>query len=338
MKKIFVIALLFALAAASVFADITLLSMNLAHLKRQGADGYEDWKNLVCAVIKDTKADIVLLQEVPIELEKRFDTPLFKTAKHGNILDDFAGVLGASWAYFSTAEYAIRKNMTVGAENYVFCDMNQNNAVLFNSRKVLGKDLAKTLGFTEFSGEFLFDKNNVQAIEFRVSGSESERFVVLNTHLPFNNTAHRERDTKTLEQLFAHFKLREGVICGGDFNTSRAELAKRNFDFVDGTDGWFSDKNFGLKTTLSSKGENIVFANDYDHFLYSKKISVKTPLRRAFIQGKDTHISDWTAGGRTFYSSAEIKKSLSDHIPVVIVISAGKGSSLDFSSAFLQNE
>ena len=296
--------------SATVFAtDITLLSMNLAHTKRQGADGYDEWKNLVCAIVKESKADIVFLQEVPIELEKRFDTAVFKMAKKGNVLDDFSRCLGSSWAYFSTADYAIRKNMTVGAENYVFCDMNQNNAILYNSRRVLGKNLAKSLGFSDFSGDFLFDKNNVQAIEFRVSGAESEKFVAINVHLPYNNASHRERDTATLERLFAHFKLKIGVIAAGDFNTHRAELAKRNFDFADGNDGWFSDKNFGLKTTLSAKGDGISFANDYDHFLFSKKIAVKQSLRRTFISTKDEKISEWRAGGRTFFSSAEIKKA-----------------------------
>lgn len=321
----------FALFLQCAFSDVTLLSMNLAHLKRQGSDGYEDWKSLVCSVIKESKADIVLLQEVPIELSKRTDTPVFKMPEKDNILDDFSSELGGSWLYFSTAAYAIRKNMEVEGESYVSCDMNQNNAVLYNSRRVLGKDLSKTLGFADFSGDFLFDKNNVQSIEFRISGNEKSRFVVINVHLPYNNVSHRERDLKTLERLFAHFKNREGVIVGGDFNTKRADLSKRNFDGVDGDDGWYFDKNFGLKTTLSAKGEEIVFANDYDHFLFSRKINVKKGLERAFVSGKADKISQWNVAGKSFSSGAQIKKSLSDHIPVLITIDAGSAAFSDLT-------
>ena len=320
MKKFVSICVLLCFFACAAAAEITLMSFNLAHLKRQGAEGYDEWAKTVCAVIKEAKADVVLLQEVPIELEKTAN-PLFKRAKKNNVLDDFAKMLGSGWLYCSTANYAIRKNMEVGGESYVYCDMNQNNAMLYDSKKVLARDLAEQVGFAKFDGKYLFDKNNVQAVEFRVSGAESEKFVAINIHAPFNNLEHRSRDLATLEKLYASLKMRSAVIIAGDFNTPRKELKTRNFDGVDGEDSFFSDRNFGLKTTLSSKGEGIALANDYDHFIYSKKVNVVKSMRRAFVQGKEARLDSYTVGERTFLTSAELKKSLSDHLPIVLEIS-----------------
>ena len=322
MRRVTAILFFAIFCAVSAAADITLMSYNIAHLKRQAAEGDDDWAEAIAAQIKASGADIVFLQEVPIELDKGAN-PLFKTARANNVLDDFAKKLGGGWLYFSTANYAIRKNMAVDGENYVYCDMNQNNAILYNSRKVLGKDLADTLGFTSFSGKYLFDKNNVQVVEFRVSGHESEKFVAINIHAPFNNIDHRKRDMATLEKLYASYKNRIGVIIAGDFNTPRSELTSRNFDTVDGNDSFFVDKNFGLKTTISSKGSGVVFANDYDHFICSRKIAIAQSMRRAFIRGKEAKVESYSAGGRSFSSGEEIKKSLSDHLPIVIVL---KGS------------
>ena len=304
----------------SSVANIRLLSFNIAHGKRQGAEGYEEWINTISDVIKGEKADIVFLQEVPIELVKTSE-PLFKKARKNNILDDFSKILGSGWCYFSTADYMIRRSVERDGESYIYGDMNQNNAILYNSQKVLGKDLADRLGFTKFDGKYLFDKNNVQAVEFRVSGNEGEKFVAINIHAPFNNLEHRSRDLAMLERLYASFKLKSGVVIAGDFNTARKELLGRNFDFVDGEDSFFSDRSFGLKTSISSKGDNITLANDYDHFIYSRKITIKKSMRRAFVNGKESTLDVYVIGNREFFNSTELKKKVSDHLPIVIEIS-----------------
>lgn len=296
------------------------MSFNIAHTYEQGSKGYDTWLQDIVAVIKDNDFDIVLLQEVPIGLDKRYDTKIFKTAKEKNILDDFTTLLGKNWSYYSTANYAIRSNITMGEENYVYCDANQNNAILYNGYKVLAKDMATELGFAEFKGNFLFDKNTVQVLEFRISGKETEKFIVINVHLPYTNYEHRMRDLKTLEKLYTKYKLSMGVLIGGDFNLYRGDLTKRNFDFVDGNNSWYYDKNFGLKTTFSTDKDSIKFVSDYDHFVYNEKIKIKENMSRVSIKTKDDSVQSIKLGKKTYNSSKDIRKYISDHVPIGITI------------------
>lgn len=296
MKRFFASILYFILATFIFATDLNILSFNMAHLKRQNASDYTEWLDNICSIVKESKADIVYLQEVAIELEKIPNISLFKKAKANNILDDITVKLGKSWSYYSTADYAIRKNQTVENEQYTYCDMNQNNAILYNRNKVLAKDKAENIGFTTFTGKYLFDKNNVQVIEFSLVGQASKKFIAINVHLPYSNIEHRKRDMETLEKLYASYKLTNAVLIAGDFNTYRKDLIKRNFDFVDGTDSWYIDSSFGLKTTLTKNPNKVSFANDYDHFIYNKKISIAKSMKRAFISEKSDEISEYKIG------------------------------------------
>ena len=269
-------------------------------------------------VIRDSDVSLVFLQEVYIK------------SKTPPALNALVSALGKNrWRYLHTYSYSLKDIVERDGETYKTCGTTQNNAVLYDSSVVEASDLAGELGIAGFDGEYLVDKNNVQIIRFSVkdgglrgSGTEeSNSFIGVNVHLPYNDGEHRERDLKTLERFFARYKHSCGVLIAGDFNTRRKDLSVRNFDYVDGADGWYYDRKFGLKTTLSTKGtDSVLFAQDYDHFVFSSKVRVVKPLRRFFSSSRKASVVAVPYGSVIYTSSVAYRKDISDHIPVVIDI------------------
>ena len=260
-------------------------------------------------MIQQCKAEIVFLQEVH---EKPVDSYAVRslTKKLGK----------KNWKYFSTFFYSIKQSLDQDGERYKACPNNQNNAILYDSQKFFAKDLAADEGFINFDGDFLFDKNNVQAVLFCDKESEKE-FLCVNVHLPYNDTEHRYRDLRTLERLYAKHKFERGVLIAGDFNISRKELTARNFDFVDGSNGWRSDRHMGLRTTLSAKeGDRVAFSKDYDHFIFNKKISVVRETQRFFSEQNKNSCDGFYFGDAFYSNSVDFRKNVSDHIPIMIVL------------------
>ncbi|MCH5291065.1 MAG: endonuclease/exonuclease/phosphatase family protein [Treponema sp.] len=277
----------------------------------------DDMVERLSSLIDTSGADIVFLQEVTKG----------KADKSWSVLDRVVWKLGtSSWAYCTTFAYSLPRTVERGnpAETYVFCAKNQNNAVLYKKLAVRVKDRASEFGFNSFSGRFLFDKNTVQVLEVvpcENTKPQEFSFVAINVHLPYTDKAHRARDLATLEALYASCKLRQPVLVAGDFNTRRRDLTKRNFDHVDGDDRWFSDPAVGLKTTLSTSGtEEVVFANDYDHFVFSKTLPVSVSMRRVSVQDGKDRTRSVSFGNATYTSSSAFRKDVSDHIPIELLL------------------
>ncbi|MBE6344747.1 MAG: hypothetical protein E7063_03530 [Spirochaetaceae bacterium] len=321
MKKIFCTALVLLVTFFVVAEEITILSFNIKGTSTSNRQGNTEWLNDICNIISNSQADIVLLQEVCIELEKIPETKVFKRGKKDNLLDDMVKILGCeNWCHLSTADYGLRANVSVNGIEYSSGDKTQNNAILYNSAKVQAFDYAEILGFSNFDGNFLFNKNTVQFIEFSLVNQEETKFFVVNVHLPYNNLEKRFHDLETLESLFAKYKHYNGVIIGGDFNLHRSELTGRNFDYVDGHDSWYYDKNFGLKTTVGKSEDGFSLVNDYDHFVYSSKINVKSKMRRCFSLSNQDFYKQVVIGEKTYTNSAEFNNKVSDHCPIIMVL------------------
>lgn len=323
--KRFCFSLVFLFVFATSFCDtLTIMSFNLngtnsSHRMKEKSRWAED----IAAIISQANADIVLLQEVSIELDKRLDTEYFKNPKKDNVLDFFIRELkNGKWEYCTSADYILRKNMSIDGRTYKSGNKTQNNAVLYNESKLKANDQKKMLNFDTFKdSKYKFDKNSVQVIEFEERATR-QKFIVMNVHLPYSDIDSYTKDLDTLERLYASQKLKMGVIVGGDFNTHREALTKRNFDNVDGTTNWYYNFNFGLLTTIAVRNsKTFAFANAYDHFIYNKKIKEEKITQRVAIPTKDTSLSHVKIGNNTFYNSKDFYNRVSDHYPIVFEFS-----------------
>ena len=298
------IALLAALMlAATGYAErLTLLSFNMGGRSRTAA--------AVADMIAAAGADVAFLQEVWVR------------APQNAALHTMAARLGdGTWDFAVTSAYQLTEAVSAGGETYAAGRNSQNNAILYDAAKVTLDDLADEAGFTRFDGGFRFDKNTVQLVRIAARGDPERWLYAINVHLPYTDRVHRARDLATLERLYARCKQRGGVVIAGDFNIPRGELTTRNFDFVDGTERWFADRNAGIATTLSTKGnDRVVFASDYDHFVYSPRVTVAEQMRRAFTDARGRTLKSLPFGTTVYTNSVAYRKEVSDHVPIVIVL------------------
>ncbi len=334
MKKLFFI-LLFSTVGLFLWAqEITIMSYNIAHNNVYKKANYDEWIEQICTLINGNRADIVLLQEVPVAMEKGFESHLygdveihFKRPQEHTILDDIHNVLGENWAYLSTANYLLHSGVNIDGVEYSGGDMAQNNAVFYNTEKTFAQDMADELGFTKFPDcEYRFNKNNVQVLHFSVADDDGNvsYFIVSNVHLQSKNSIEkRNSDLQNLEDLllneFGGELFDVPIIVGGDFNTSRDE-----FDLV-GFNGYIIDGGSSPKTTLSTTGDRFKYANDYDHFVYNVAMmkKIKTGTRRAVFGESGTNLEkekSFVLNGIEFKSSKDIREKLSDHVPIVLTL------------------
>ena len=305
MRKISAFVISFFLSALLFAEEIKVLSFNMGARNKTAIQ--------VADMIKESEADFVFLQEIWVSAPK--DEALKKMCAH----------LGKSdWDFVSTSSYSLKNLVTIGEESYKAGGNGQNNAILYNKSKISLTNLAETIGFTHFGAvesDFLFDKNTVILVEFALKSEPQKKCIAINTHLPYTDKTHRKRDLATLERLYARYKLKSAVLIAGDFNYNRRHLTKSNFDFVDGCESHFYDPNFGILTTLSTKGESeVIFANDYDHFIFNKKIAVKEQMHRAFSDSLAKSVEQIQFGTENFTSSIDYRKAISDHVPIMITI------------------
>lgn len=209
MKKIATLTCIF-LGSLSLYATtIKVMSFNVNGV-RNSIKNNEKYANNICAVVKESRADIVLMQEF---YTKR-DEP-----------ESMCKRLGTSWQYFSAKWYIA----PFSKEEHV-CQ--QNNVIFYNNQKILPTS-NKDSGIVNFrtDSKYKFSKNHTQLVEFCLSGEPSKTFVVVNVHLPLY-TKDRDRktllnylhDLKSLETLYSDLdKKGRRIIVGGDFNTKRAK-------------------------------------------------------------------------------------------------------------------
>ena len=294
-----------------VYAEkINLLSFNM------GAKGRT--ANTIAEMIDESDADIVFLQEVWVKHPE--NAALKRMLKR----------LGNDWDFVTSSSYALMEMQYVGSESYKTGGYAQNNAIVYNRKKLVLTDFADEVGFTDFNGEYLFDKNNVQLVAFKLVDGKEYRtsaydLYAINVHLPYNDYQHRIRDLETLEKLYAKYKHSTPLVIAGDFNLNRSYLTNCNFDFVDGSNRWFSDFNFGIATTVSpSKKAGLFFVNDYDHFIYNKKTKVVEEMHRAFVNeldsGRGKFCEELRFGKESFTSGADYREAISDHVPIMMTI------------------
>ncbi|MBQ2529183.1 MAG: endonuclease/exonuclease/phosphatase family protein [Treponema sp.] len=322
--------LFFAFFSIFVFADeITLLSFNIAHNSAYKKEHRDEWISQISEIIHDNSADIVLLQEVPIELKRGFIKKLygdvelhFKTPEKRTILNELSEKIGQGWAFCSTAEYLLHDGVNIDGVSISGGDMSQNNAVFYDSNRFSVEDLADELGFTDFpNGDYLFNKNSVQVLRFTEIDT-GKSFIIVNVHLQSKNSIEkRNADLENLSDMllneFGGELTDEPIAVGGDFNTKRVE-----FDDV-GFLMYFIDGKSSPKTTLSTSAEKFKYANDFDHFVYNQamKSILTKDMSRAKLGDSGTNlekVKTVVIFGKKFKSSKELRERLSDHVPIIM--------------------
>ncbi|MCR4819905.1 MAG: endonuclease/exonuclease/phosphatase family protein [Elusimicrobiales bacterium] len=273
--------------------------------------GNKYWEDSIIGIVRQSGADIVLLQEIPL------------TSPHGNLASSFANKLtsitGHAWKSADSASYSLSS-------------MELNNAVLYNDEKVsLIEDLARRIPFYMYQHKinnkkrkYNFIKNNEQILKFALKEDVSNFFYLVNVHLPGpnDNEGQLSKEMREIEKLYADYKRNLPMIIGGDFNTRRIDLIRgSNFSdgIIDGNDGQYSDF-WGQKTTISSPNLNVVqLANDYDHFIINKNylFEISERMRPVFSKGKAENFANIKINNKIYRNSEEYKE-ISDHIPIII--------------------
>gem|GEM_PF-1993663 len=330
--------LLLSLLFVPLFAfcrDITVMTFNIAHNSSYKKQHREEWINAIAEVARDNGADIILLQEVPVELQSGFakhyygDIEIhFKRPKRRTILDEIRMELGENWSFFSTADYLLHDGITVDGVSYSGGDMAQNNAIFYDGSVLSAEDLSDSLGFRSFPAcRYRFNKNNVQAARFTVlpeEGEEDVHFVISNVHLTSKNSIEkRDWDLHTLYDMLLNEYggeiSDEPVMAGGDFNTNRDEFTRKGFS------GYIVDGRTSPRTTLSTAKPGFRYVNDYDHFVYNTAMMehVKKPAERASVGNGGNNFEKAGSveiAGIVSASSGEFREKISDHVPLIIVL------------------
>ena len=312
-KKVFLFNLLVFLCSFGIFAkELTVMSFNVQGHGPGSSEhdfGNAKWKNQIAAVIKQSGASIVLLQEVRLNSENDI-----------NPLIEILNGKGGKWKSTTSVKYAT-------------CSYDLNNAVLYDEKNVLlVNDLSKKLNFRAYKYDqdnnvaddcrtYQFDKNNEQVLEFSFPKNSAQTFYVVNVHAPGPGSQELRKEKEQLENLYRHYK-RKPIIIAGDFNMRRREFVPSSAfgdAIVDGDSGMYADAN-SLRTTLSTAGMKISLANDYDHFIVSRNslFNVSEQMHHVFSPRKKESYDSIKIGGTTYKSTEEYKQGVSDHLPIMM--------------------
>lgn len=308
-KHFFLFLLLFVLSFSIYAEKVRLLSFNIQGTTSKRND--EKWIEQISSVIKDSKADIVLLQEFPIKDGDR------------EIIDKFLSQLGnKNWEFFCTDKYIkAGKKFTL------------NNIVFFNHYSVLSAPYNDNslVNFEAPKCSYSFENNNVQLIYFCLFSAQTKEFLVVNVHLPFpsdkKSTEKYNSDLEELSKLYSKFSYDYDIVIGGDFNTSRSDLLKKhtfNDAIIDGQFGKFTQYQ-GLLTTLSNGNDKnryhgIKLASDYDHFIV-KGPKIAKEMKHSFYWGNNSgndSYSEIEIGSKSYKTGKSFESGVSDHLPVLI--------------------
>lgn len=328
-KKLVAIVFAFVFASFAFAEKITVMSFNIAHNSAYKKEHRKEWISQIAEIVKENEADVVLLQEVPLELKRGYVKKYyngvelnFKVPESHTILDDIAKELGDLWKYFSTGTYLLHNGIVVDGVEFSGGDMSQNNAVLYNSSKFAAEDMAESLGFLNFPDcDYRFNKNNLQVIQF-TEIETNKIFIVANVHLQSKNAIEkRDRDLENLSDMllneFGGELSEDPIVVGGDFNTNRWEFENVGFYF------YYIDGKKSLKTTLSTSADKFKYSNDYDHFIYNKAMKnlIVSEMGHAKLgtAGSDLEkVKSFYIAGKEFTSAQDLRTRLSDHVPIVI--------------------
>ncbi len=339
-KRIFFSVFLF--LSVFAFADtIKVMSFNVGGLDHNHrAISNAKWLNNICFIIKQSGADIVLLQEFYTELPKETET----TAD----IKAFQNMLGNNWQYFCSNKY-ISKNLSEfdkkkaefwGKTSWV---RTQNNIIFFNNRKVLAINDSSIINFASENLQYKFAKNHTQVVEFRLSGQESKNFVVVNVHTAHpRNLGNYRKDIETLEKLYKNLSRTYKILIGGDFNTSRKEpmqndktggevLLYKNKEsksprfynaVIDSESPLYCYPQGGLFTCRFEDHSGIYPTLDTDHFI-TYGMRIKNETRHALQNArsnKDFPYGQIKIASNSYTKISKFKKDVSDHLPIIIEI------------------
>lgn len=303
-KKKFFINLILVLVFPVFSESLNILSFNILGAKYDHIKENEIWMNNLSEIIRNSKSDIVLLQEVPQKYDEEINYTSFA--------DELVNLLGDDWGFRSSAAYSN-------------CSYNLNNAVLYKYSSVL---ILREIDNSSYD----FKYKNVQMVEFSFRKDTNKKFYVVNVHLPFDR---KKMDSPTNEmklELDAIKNLiydrRFPAIFGGDFNMSRRELiTETQFSntsryTIDGNGSIYND-NQGLLTTVSTSSDTgIHLANGYDHFIVNNNLRIKKDMRRVFyeLQSNTRSCKSIKIGNKTYKTRNSYIKNVSDHIPILITV------------------
>lgn len=301
-KKILGI-LFFSILLLPAFSEtLNILSFNILGAKYNHTKENPVWMSNLAEIIKNNKADIVLLQEVPQIYSEEIE--------HNSFADELINLLGEDWGYRSSASYSN-------------CSYNLNNAILYRYRSVL---ILREIDNSSYD----FKYKNVQMVEFTLRNNYDKRFYVVNLHLPFDRakisspTNEMKMEMESIKNLI--YDRRFPAVFGGDFNMSRREIIRETqFSnsvkyIIDGNSSIYNDEQ-GLLTTISTKEtQGIKLSSGYDHFIVNNRFTIKKEMRRGFseLQSNNRNCSFITVGSRIYNNSESYKEYVSDHIPIII--------------------
>jgi len=309
MKKI-IFTIILLLSISLLYADnIRIMSFNIGgHASKNHRIDNSKWVNGISTIMKNSKADIILLQEFPIENHNK------------QIIDIFIDKIGnAGWMYFCTDKYITIKKGS---------GFDQNSIIFYNLHKVLPtskKD--KVINFESEKRKYNFIKNNLQVVQFCLSSNQSKEFFIINVHLPDDNN-HYYEDLSELSRLYVDLGRQNKIIIGGDFNTPRDFLKQDTYgthfsdaivDFEFFTGGDFRQS---LKTTINKTDDTIKLCNDYDHFII-KGLKINRGTTHAFNINDPRPRNTYNGGVRIdqnliYKSNKKYFKDISDHFPIII--------------------
>lgn len=295
--------------------ELTVMSFNIQGHGPGSSEhrkGKEEWENQIIAIIQDSKANLVLLQEVPI-FSFESENLAQKLAKKLNGKE-------SGWKSVTSAGYAL-------------CSMDLNNAVLYNEKYVTfvndmaGKEPFNMRRYGENQAvderRFKFIKNNEQILEFSCNGKANSNFYLVNVHLPGpDESEKRYEERRILADLYAYCKRKCPIILAGDFNFSRKELIRgSNFSdaIIDGKKDRYVDE-WGQKTTVKESSLSFDLSNDYDHFIVSSPqfFSVSEQMHLVFSKDKVEKFPKLKVAGKVYTNGYDFHRGLSDHLPIMI--------------------
>ncbi len=321
------------LCSLSLFAaTIKVMSFNVNGVKNK-INANERYARNISAIIKESGADIVLMQEFYTKRDENEPKLLCKT-------------LGDSWWYFSARGYIA----SFSTEEHV-CQ--QNNVIFYNNQKILPTS-NKDSGIVNFrtDSKYKFTKNHTQLVEFCLSGEPSKTFLVVNVHLPVY-TKNRDRqklleylhDLKSLETLYSDLdKKSRRIIIGGDFNTKRAkssgldagEILRYKYPnskierfsgaIVDSDNQLYCYQIGGLPTSGFDKNQSRISPTlDIDHFIVKNINVVKdTGLYLGSVHLENNNYNspyifkNISKDSKFERTMKYYKQHVSDHLPIII--------------------
>ena len=309
-RLFFICGMLFILLTASA-EELVIGSWNI-----RGNSHFEEYEVIQFGsyFVLDKHIDILALQEVKLELQKRQDTKKYKILDKNNFLERFAQTLskqtGGIWKYVSSAEYAIRE--TIG--EYVNCNTGLDNAVLYRSDKVIVEDLHSGYPFHFDNFDISNYKMNMNHTNILKISSMKDQFLDLNyfyfinTHMPAADKNKQSRDIDILHQIYTVLDNNTPIILCGDFNIGYSELNKIFSDcFVECYES----------TTISA----IRYVNSYDHFILNTVAKKQEGVQKA--KRYTSAITDIFTGQIHYgnkVTTLEAFLHISDHVPIFMSI------------------